>query len=380
MISVNPFKYGGVARGEYFTDREEEIKTLLLDLASGQNVILYSPRRFGKTSLILEVITHLKKDGYLCIYVDLFPISSKREFAQRLASAIAKDTSRRFEEAARKIKNYLPKFTPRLILRGEGGMEFDLEFEERELDFDRLLTSLYDLPQNIAQKRKKKVVVVFDEFQQIGQIDGEEIEKGLRSKIQHHNDVAYVFMGSKRHLMERIFNDKSRPFYKIGKTFTLRKIPRDKFTAFIEKRLKKTEMAIESKALIEGILNITGGHPYYTQMLMHEVWNESYPNRTITEGSIKRGLEQVLSHQLDAFITLWDTLSPKQKNLLTALASDENIPLHSQSAILKYELGSPATVSKSLKMLEKKGIIEQEGGRHIFLDIFFKEWLRTRMA
>ncbi|MBU1262738.1 ATP-binding protein [bacterium] len=217
MISINPFKAGSTVTDEYFTDREEEIKTLLLDLKSGQNVILYSPRRFGKTSLILKVISHLKKEDCLCIYVDLFPISSKKRFAEILASAIAKGTSKRVEEVARKIKNFLPNIFPKIVLKGEGNMEFDLEFGERELDIEKLLTSLYDLPQNIASKRRKRIVMVFDEFQQIGQIDGEEIEKNLRSKIQHHNDVSYIFMGSKRHLMERIFNDKSRPFYKIGR-------------------------------------------------------------------------------------------------------------------------------------------------------------------
>ncbi|MDI6791342.1 MAG: ATP-binding protein [bacterium] len=378
MISLNPFKSGTAVTGKYFTDREEEIKTLLLDLAGGQNVILYSPRRFGKTSLVLEVISRLRKEGCLCIYVDLFPISSKRDFAQRLASAIAKDTSKRIEEVARKIKDFLPKITPKIVLKGETNMEFDLEFEERELDVDRLLASLYDLPQNIAQKRNKRVVMVFDEFQQIGQINGEEIEKGLRTKIQHHNDVAYVFMGSKRHLMHRIFNDRSRPFYKIGKTFTLRKIPKEKFAAFIIKRLESTGMRIESP-LIEEILEITEGHPHYTQMLMHEVWNESYPGKIITSESIKMGLEQVFLHEGDAFIALWDSLSPRQKNLLVALASDENIPLHSQAAIIKYELGSPATVSKSLKVLKDKEFLEQEGGKYIFSDIFFKEWIRRQL-
>lgn len=375
MISVNPFKSGGAVTGEYFTDREEEIKTLFLDLASGQNVILYSPRRFGKTSLILEVIRRLKKEDCLCVYVDLFPISSRRDFAQRLASAIAKDTSRKIEEVVQKIKNYLPRITPKIVLKGETDLEFDLEFEDRELDIDRLLTGLYDLPQDIAQKRNKRVVVVFDEFQQIGQINGEEIEKGLRSKIQHHNEVAYVFMGSKRHLMEQIFNNRSRPFYKIGKTFTLRKIPKEKFMVFITRRLKDTGMKMES-TLIEKVLELTDGHPHYTQMLMHEIWNESYPGKTVTQDSIKSGLAQIFLHEGDAFIALWDSLSPRQKNLLVALASDENILLYSQSAIIKYELGSPSTVSKSLKILKNKEILEQEGGKYIFSDIFFKEWIK----
>jgi len=109
MSTINPFKYGVAVTGKHFTNREEEIKTITLDLISGQNIILYSPRRFGKTSLILEVMARLKKEGCLCVYVDLFPISSKKRFAEKLASAITKDTSKRFEDVVSKIKNFKGK-------------------------------------------------------------------------------------------------------------------------------------------------------------------------------------------------------------------------------------------------------------------------------
>ncbi len=377
MISINPFKFGEAVRGGYFTDREKEIEDLLLDLRSGQNVIIYSPRRFGKTSLILEVMERLKKEGCLCVYIDLFPITSKREFAQKLYSSIAKSTSSKIEEVIQRLKDLLPKITPKIVLKGEGDMEFDVEFEERTGDIERLLDSLYDLPQKIAQKRNKRVIIVFDEFQQIGELDGEKIEKELRSKIQHHPNVAYVFMGSKQHLIERIFNDKARPFYKGGKRFKLDKIPKDEFSIFIKKRLEETRVKIEQD-LIDYVLGITDSHPHYTQAIMQNIWNESYPSKIVTKESIERGKEQLFRHHQDEFIKLWDSLSPKQKNLLIALTSEGKTLLSAQATIVKYELGSAATVNKSLKKLLQEGILERENGGYIFPDIFFKEWVKRR--
>ncbi|MEW6620547.1 MAG: ATP-binding protein [bacterium] len=340
-------------------------------------MIIYSPRRFGKTSLILETIHRLKKEGFPCIYIDVSTITSKRDFAQRLASTIAKETSKGISEAVRKIKENIPKITPKIVLKGEGDMEFFVEFEDKKSDMDKLLLNLYDLPQRIAEKKKKKLIVAFDEFQEIQRLDGEDIEKNLRAKIQHHSDVAYVFMGSKRHLMERIFNDKTRAFYKIGKHLSLRMIPKEEFSAFIIKRLKETGIRIELP-LVDEILKITACHPYYTQMLMHEIWNESYPERVITAESVKRGMEQVFLNQESLFVNLWDSVSSKQRNLLVALSADEELSLCAQSTIIKYELGSAATVNKSLKALENKELVEQKGERYRIQDIFFKEWVKAR--
>ena len=69
---LNPFKYGSVVSGKDFADREVELNYLVTELKSGQNIIFYSPRRYGKTSLILKVLEELKKNDYLTAYIDLY--------------------------------------------------------------------------------------------------------------------------------------------------------------------------------------------------------------------------------------------------------------------------------------------------------------------
>jgi hypothetical protein len=201
----------------------------------------------------------------------------------------------------------------------------------------------------------------------------------MRSKIQHHKNVAYVFMGSKRHLIERIFNDKSRPFYKIGKFVHLDKIPKNDFVRFIKKRFKKTGFEISTQ-MAEQIVDITDSHSYYTQILCHEVWNECLRAGRLSVDHIEKGLERVLLDHGYAFTSLWDPLPSKQKNLLIALSREVDPSLHSQMLIERYDLGSPATVSKSLKALEQKGILERGEKQIDFADLFFKEWIRQRIG
>lgn len=285
------------------------------------------------------------------------------------ASALAKETSGKIEDAIKTIKEFLPKVIPRII---------ELEFSTKEEDLDTILTQLFDAPEKIANKRGKKMVVAFDEFQEIKNIDGESLEREMRSKIQHHHKVAYVFIGSKRHLIDRLFNDRSRPFYNIGKFFSLGKIPKQEFMKFIRENFEKTGIIIKTEFITE-ILNITDAHPYYTQMLCHEVWNEAIANKEISMDTINRARDSVISGQSYAFTTIWDTFSQKQRNLLLALSDGNDSQLYSQNLIQRYDLGSPATVAKSLKMLEIKEIIEKENSKIVFSDIFFREWIKKKI-
>jgi len=175
--------------------------------------------------------------------------------------------------------------------------------------------------------------------------------------------------------MDRIFNTKSSAFYKTGKFIYLKKIPDGKFAQFIKKRFKDTTLKIEDKE-IQKILKITQCHPYYTQMLCHEIWNESLEKKLVRDEEIENALKFILLNQSYTFTIIWDGLSAKQRNLLIALANEEETMLHSQNMIFKYELGSPATVNKSIKILEKKEIIEKEDKKYAFSDLFFKEWIK----
>ena len=377
----NPFVFGDVVRGEHFTNREEEIKELTLDLSSGQNILLFSPRRYGKTSLILKVLDKLKEEDVIPIYVDLFRITSVHTFIKIYTAAITKAAATKLEEAVRFLKTNFPTIVPKVVIKTNEPAEFEFDFEAARKDIDKVLDDLYDLPQKIAARRKKQLVVVFDEFQEIAALNLP-IERSLRAKIQHHDKVSYCFMGSKRHLLDELFLDKNKPLYRIAKSVPLGNIKPGKLKNFIRTRFKSVGMTIDDN-LTEAILNITACHPYYTQQLCHEVFNACISKKEIEPINLKdidSAKDKCISAQSYAYSTIWDGLAGKQKDLILALAITPEASIYSQEFLTGHELGAAATVQTAVKALEKKGLLDRQNGSYSISDIFFVEWIKRRIA
>jgi len=377
----NPFVYGDVVKGKYFTDREEELKELKLDLSSGQNVLIFSPRRYGKTSLIIKVLDELNREGFITVYVDLFRVTSIQSFIKIYTSSVAKASATKLDEAAQFIKEHFPTLIPRIVIKGQEPTEFEFDFEAAKKDTEKLLDDLYDIPQRVAVKRKKRLIVVFDEFQEISTLNLP-IERQLRAKIQHHDKVSYCFMGSKRHLMDELFQDKNKPLYKIAKAIPLGKIPSNIFKTFIHSRFKSIDMHIESN-LIDEILNVTACHPYYTQQLCHEIFNITFSKKeplVISHEDINSARDKCIQAQSYAYVTIWGSLAAKQKSLVLALCKEPGANIYSQDFLDSNSLGTAASIQTAVKALEKKGVLDRENSSHFVSDVFFIDWLKQKIA
>ncbi len=375
----NPFVFGTVVSDENFTDRKTELEELTRDLTGKTNLIIFSPRRYGKTSLMLKILRGLRKKGIICAYVDLYPATSKEKFANILSTGIAKAKAGKITEVIEVIRDLISPI--KLTVRPEGSFDIDagieLELSKGKDDLDANLTKLYDLPEKVAKKEKKKMVVVFDEFQEIIKLDGEEIEKNLRSKIQQHKNVSYVFMGSQRHFLDKMFNDKRRAFFGIGKFLNLGRIPDKEFQIFIQNRFKSGGVTI-SKDIATLILQLTKCHPYYTQQLCHEIWNHcmSMKSKTVKNDHVSKAKEQVMQNQNYAYTLLWDSVKGRQRSLLSAMAISDAKEIFSSDFREKYRLGASSTVARAAEYLEEKGLIEKDGKNYIISDTFFQEWVR----
>jgi len=370
----NPFIYGEEVSGEYFCDREEEIRQLLRDIENSQNVIIFSPRRYGKTSLIKEVLRRAK--GFLTFYIDLYPAITKQKFIEQYASGISKGLKGKKEKILQIIKELIPRVIPKIVVTTKNEWKF-------EFDFDRLkptgpiLDDLLEAAHKQANKENKKAVVVFDEFQEIANYEDDEIERKMRSVFQNHHNVSYIFMGSKKHMMDNLFNNPNRPFYKSGKHFPLGKIKKEAFYSFIEQKFKSAGFDYR-KETIEHILDITECHPYYTQMLCHFIWEEA-ENRKLTEETVELAIEKIFYSESSGYITILDNLTQLQKRVLLSLAKEETAPeIFSSEFIKKHNLSSPSSVQKAIKVLLEKEIIEKNNGKYIFIEVFFKRWLKER--
>ncbi|OPX29023.1 MAG: hypothetical protein B1H08_04785 [Candidatus Omnitrophica bacterium 4484_171] len=373
----NPFFYGKTVSGGFFTDREKEIKELKEDIKNGQNVIIWSPRRYGKTSLIKKVLLELKGEGLITIYIDLFMVTSMDKFIDIYARAVARGIEGGVEKIIKAVKKLLPRILPKIIIRHDQTADFEFSYDVRA-DTGPILEDLFEAVSNYAAKKRKKAVVCFDEFQEINNFqEKDEIEKSMRSLFQFHKNVAYVFLGSKYHLMQKMFQDRSRPFYNSGRVFSLRRISREVFCRWIEKRFKQTNVGI-SKDIIDKIMDITKCHPYHTQQLCYVIWKIAHDSGIVVKSHIQEAISEILAEQGANFTNLWDSLSAKQRNFLVAFALSRPVNLYGKDFILKNNLGTSSSLQKIIKALVNKQVIEKDNGDVVFNDIFFPEWIKEK--
>ena len=210
-----PFIFGLPATDQHFIGREKETERLSLNLQNGVNTLLISPRRIGKTSLVKKVISDNNSAKLRFVYLDTFPCRSEYDFYNAFAAAILKQTASHFEEWRENATNFLGRLIPKLSFSPdpEADLSISLGINQKTHTPDEIL----NLPQLIATKKDCRVVICIDEFQQIGEFpDALSVQKKMRSVWQHQDKVTYCLFGSKKHLMETLFQKRSYPFFKFG--------------------------------------------------------------------------------------------------------------------------------------------------------------------
>lgn len=369
----NPFTFGTIVSGENFADRQDEINELTQALLSRTNVIIASPRRYGKTSLVLEAFKRIRSQRVLTVYVDLFPVSSRTGFIERYAAAVSQADKGRLDDAVAFLREIIP--TPKIVIRPEGIPGIEIELGRTHKEVEVLMSSILDAPQKLAERKKRAVAVAFDEFQEIENLDGEQMQREIRSKIQHHKNVAYVFAGSRKHLLDRIFADKAKPLYRIGKPLHLGPIPAKDFVDFIRKKFELGRISL-SESIAHEIVSITECHPYYTQQLCHEIWNLLDPGSDVDTSHVREAIQNVLAAQNYAFTTIWEPLPPNQRALLKGVAIDGGAKVFSKEFIARHSLGTPSNVQKAARYLVERGLLEKVDETYTVSDIFQREWLK----
>ena len=372
----NPFVYGGIVSGDAFCDREKELKELLDDIQAGQNVIIYSQRRLGKTSLMRKMLEEARKKDIVTVYVDFYPISTLGELIEEYARAIAQSLST-YEKAKRLMQSLFSRLHLTMGIDSSGDPKWSVGFDRnKEIEtFDEVLSCL----DTYLKKKRKSGVVVFDEFQQIVETDGEKTERRFRSSIQNHEHVSYIFVGSKRHLLHDLFSNPNRPFYRSGKIFPLGRLSYDDLYAFIQLRFRAADVSIDHPAL-GAILLATDCHPYYTQYLCHVLYG-TMETRQITADDVPPAIELLLQRESTAYMNTWDLLTQRQRQALIALADTgpEESPFRTE-ILRRFNISQPAVMIRALKSLMQKDLVDREAGHYEIIDLFFKRWIKTRIS
>lgn len=377
VTAANPFRYGGIARGAYFADREDELRLLKDDVRSGQNVVVISPRRYGKTSLVERAISDLRRRGVLVAYLDLFRTPTKEQLADDLAQAMYDGLVSRVERAVRKSATFFAHLpvAPRLTVTEDARPALEFTTLERPRDLDRVIAGLLEMPGRIARERGRRVALVLDEFQEIVAID-RALTGVMRAIFQEQDEVSHVFVGSKRHLMASLFMDKGQHLYRAAKPLPLGPIPTRKFAAFVRARFQESGSRITDGAL-ERVLGLTGGRPYETQELCSFLWEQAREDGTAaTEETLERALDRLIEAESARYVVVWEGLSAHQRALLTAISA-EGHAVYSERYRRRHKLGSASSVTTSMKALEAKELVEGSAGDRRIADVFLAEWLRS---
>lgn len=360
-MKSNPFKFGTVVDDEYFTNRTEEIKKISSILASENHLILISPRRYGKTSLVKKVISETKRP---IIFIDLQLVTGIEDFTSHLLQKILRQYP--YEKAKQFIKKF--RVVPNLSLNPLSN-EIDISFDPIQSS-QSILEDVFNILEKLSSK-KKKIIVVFDEFQEINKIE-KGLDKKLRAIIQHQKRINYVMMGSQESLMREIFEKKKSPFYHFGYLMQLNRIPENDFYEFLLTRFSK--VLKDAPSLCKDIINFTRLHPYYTQQLAYNLWENLQNNENL---DIKEVIQKsIIIHDND-YERIWALLNKTEMKIIIALASVNKSPM-TDKIRFQYKLGATSTVFSSLKKLIEKGLVIQVEKGYEIEDPFFREWLLMR--
>lgn len=371
-----PFIFGVATSGDNFTDRKKETERLLLNFQYGVNTVLISPRRWGKTSLVKKVCGLAQSDNLKVVYIDIFSCRSDREFYDMFATAVIKETSSKFDEWVETAKLFLSRITPKISISPDPTTDFSisLEMNPKSENIDDIL----QLPEKIAQKKNCKIVICIDEFQQIAEFsDSKTFQKRLRTIWQLQKDVSYCLFGSKKHLMNELFEKKSYPFYKFGDAIYLQKIGTADWVEYICNRFEKTGKHI-SEELAERICKIVDNHSSYVQQLSWLVW--VHTDETATENNFKEAYQDLIDQNTPLFEKQTESLTTYQMNFLRAIVGGVESEFTKQEVLTEYQLGSSANVSIVKRALEKKELIEIEKRKISIPDPILKEWLRREFV
>ena len=368
----NPFKYGTVVSGEDFADRDKELRELASRLKETVRIFLVAPRRYGKTSLIQNVLDVLQKRGVLTAYVDLYWATSSREFMELYVSNVLRGSRSVATRAAHFVRDFLPRLRPRLGFDPAGNPELSLDVS-RETPAEAA-EEVFNLAEQIARAQRKRFVVVLDEFQEIVRLGGEDLERQMRAAIQHHTNVSYLFAGSKSHMLIDMVSEQTHPFYQMGTLMTLDKIPKEEFSSFIEAKFVKSGKTL-SPAALNRILTETENVPHYVQLLSFHLWDHFQDVPRLDEDHVAEALSIILRGQEPAYLTIWEGLTLHQRKAAKVAALLKGRLLTAKETIHRFHLESASNVAKSLRALCSKGILRRGKGGYVFEDVLFSRWV-----
>jgi len=300
---------------------------------------------------------------------------AKERFAEKLAASIYEDvTSSVFKVRDKAIAAFRGlRIAPMITVDQDGSLAFSFTAGSAPSDLDATIEHLLELPAKLGAQRRKRVALVFDEFQEIVNIDRRLLPL-MRSVFQEQPEVAHVYLGSKRHMMEQIFSDVNEPFWRSARQMELGAIPTAVFADFLRTRFEQTSRSIDD-AVIDLVLRTTHSHPYGTQELAYALWEVTPRGRAANAARFNEALIRVLRSENGHFSRIWERASRAQRVTLEALANDPGEPPLGNAYRRRHNLPGPSTVQRALEALDDDELVKRSGDGYRIAEPFLAEWI-----
>jgi hypothetical protein len=376
-MKINPFRFGQLVRGEDFCNRQVELDEIKKAINNHYSFWVYSPRRFGKTSLLLKAFEELP--GIKTVYVDLYNVESLGSFAEKYSQAVFKnlfDWKMGIKSIGKKLSGFFKHITPQISFDAAGNPSITFEPHVRADKID--IENILGIPEKIAAEQNKHVCIAFDEFQEVVRINPF-LVNWMRASFQTHRNTSYIFLGSKQSLMETIFANSNSPFYEFGFKMPIKEISRGDWQIFIKEKFAKTGVTIPA-GVSDSIIDKSGGHPHFTQYFASVVWELILEGFDASEPNFAEyWMNRIIAGQSVIFQDIFDQLNQNQRKTLKAIAlleADEQ--LFSAGYRTRRRLPTSSTLSVTINSLLKKDLLQKQIDSYSISNPVFKEWL-TRM-
>jgi uncharacterized protein len=374
---INPFLYGRPIQNEDdLADREREKRELIADVNSGQAVIVYAPRRYGKTSLARVVSERLLAEQLIpSVYVDFWGATSISDMVEMLgrayaASSVRERTKRFFRDLLRSV-GFQIEFA---------GTTVSVSYEAKNrIDQERAaLISLLDVPQQMATRSpsQQRLLMILDEFGEVFNVPGEP-DALMRTAFQASPNVSFIFMGSKRSLMDALFTDRHRPFYNLGRRIELGRLPYEELGDFVESKFEASGKRITPEA-VDLLLSLSDGHPHRSQQLAYHSFNLA--TEEADEETVLLAKEAALDETASEFQAILDRMTPAARAVYLAVCKDPTTEMTSRPYLERHGIKSTGSLRSAIRTLTDAGDLEQTRGKvPVPTDPLLAAWVRERM-
>jgi uncharacterized protein len=369
----NPFWTRELPLTAPFCNRTTELKALISHARNRANIVMFSPRRYGKTSLVKRVQQALREHGTVAVYVDFFGVGSVDEAAARLVTQVysfCHGNEGLFRRAMKTLSSWKPVLEP----DPDCGLRLTVRSVVRQKGSELLEETMSNLGRFIGDQ-KQGVHIALDEFQEVTELaESRQIQGIMRSHIQTHSNASYFFVGSRRRVLHDIFNSQKAPFYKSAINYPLERLPAGEAADFIVEQFARGGKKCPEEIALRIVEKIRA-YPYYVQKIPYSIFDAS-ERKAIGEKEYTAGLVQALEEEKTTFEGWLGPLSPRQISALAALAEHPTDQPYAFAFLSEHNIGNAATVRKSMEKLLDLDYIERENGVFQVTDPLFALWLK----